>query len=217
MASQTEIMNLALYKLAQSIGIPSLNDDSKAADVMRRLWPTMRDVVLTDRVWPWALQSKPLQLVVEDGQPGWRYRYAYPADCLTAYAVTNASGLRTAGKLQRFANSDYVASVWGSGCFDFETSHGEQSTTINTSVEAALLVYVVRVEDVSRYPPQFVNALACRLAAEAAPPLIGEAGLQNKVQLLQEYQLALTHAGAHAMNESANQESYVTPSMAARL
>lgn len=217
MASQTEIMNLALFKLAQSIGIPSLNDDSKAADVMRQLWPTMRDVVLTDRVWPWALQSRPLQLVAEEGQPGWRYRYAYPADCLTAYAVTTESGLRTAGKLQRFASADYVASVWGSGCFDFETSHGTETTTINTNVEGALLVYLVCVEDAGRYPPQFVNALASRLAAEAAPPLIGEVGLQNKVQLLQEYQLALTHAGAHAFNESASQESYVTPSMAARM
>ncbi len=217
MASQTEIINLALFKLAQSIGIPSMNDDSKAADVMRQLWPTMRDVVLTDRVWPWAIQSKALQLVVEEGQPGWRYRYAYPADCLTAYAVTDLGGLRTAGKLQRFASPDYVMSVWGSGCFDFETSHGEQSTTINTNVEGALLVYAVRVEEAGRYPPQFVNALACRLAAEAAPPLIGEVGLQNKTQLLQEYQLALTHAGAHAFNESATEESYVTPSMAARM
>jgi hypothetical protein len=217
MASQTEIMNLALFKLAQSIGIPSLDDDSKAADVMRQLWPTIRDLVLTDRVWPWALQSKPLQMVVEPAQPGWTYRYAYPADCVTAYAVTTADGIRAAGKLQKFAAADYVASVWGSGCFDYETAYGEQATTISTNVEGALLVYAVRVEDAGRYPPQFVNALACRLAAEAAPPLIGEVGLQNKAQLLQEYQLALTHAGAHASNESASMESYVTPSMAARL
>jgi len=49
-STQTDIFNLALYKLAQSIAIPALTDESKAADVMNRLWEPTRDLVLTERV-----------------------------------------------------------------------------------------------------------------------------------------------------------------------
>lgn len=216
MATQIDIYNLALFKLAQSIKVPAISDRSKAADVLNTIWEPMRDLVLSERVWPWAVRSQALALDVESAQPGWEYRYAYPNDCLSAYAVTNASGLAMAGKLSRFADGDYIASVWGSGAFDWDTSYGDQGTTVNTSVRDAYLVYACRVEDVGRYPPQFVNALACRLAAEAAPPIIGEVGLNNKTQLLQEYQLALTTAGAHAMNEAKADADYVTPSLAAR-
>ncbi len=216
MATKTDIFNLALYKLAQSIAIPAVTDDSKAADVMNRLWEPMRDLVLTERVWPWALRSMALAVDDEAPQPGWAYRYAYPNDCLTAYAVTDAHGVSVAGKLARFTNSDYLASVWGSGAYDFDTSFGTQATTINTNVREAFLVYATRVEDTGRYPPQFVNALACRLAAEAAPPIIGEVGMNNKTTLLQEYAMALTNAGAHAMNESVDDADYVTPALSAR-
>jgi len=215
-ATQTDCYNLALYKLAQSIGVPSVTDNSKAADVLNRLWEPVRDLVLTDRIWPWAMRSQALALDVESPQPGWGYRYAYPNDCLTAYAVTNSGGIAQAGRLSRFADGDYLASVWGSGAFDFDTSYGDQQTTINTNVREAYLVYGMRVTDVSRFPPQFVNALACRLAVEAAPPLIGEVGLNSQSSLMQAYNFALTNAGAHSLNESRNDQSYVTPSLAAR-
>ena len=55
MATRIDIYNMALYKLAQSIGVPAITDDSKAADVLNRLWEPMRDLVLTERVWPWAM------------------------------------------------------------------------------------------------------------------------------------------------------------------
>lgn len=216
MSTRIDIYNLALYKLAQSIGVPAITDDSKAADVLNRLWEPMRDLVLTERVWPWAMKAQALALEAEAPLPGWTLRYAYPNDCLTAYAVTDASGIASAGKLVRFASGDFLATVWGAGVYDWDTAHGDQGTSIMTNVRDAWLVYTTKVEDATRYPPQFVNTLACRLAAEAAPPLIGEVGLQSKQHLLDEYALALTGAGAHAMNESRNDSDYVTPSLAAR-
>ena len=216
MATKIDVYNLALYKLAQSIAVPSVSDQSKAADVLNRLWEPMRDLVLTDRVWPWALKAQALALEAEPPLPGWNLRYAYPNDCLTAYAVTDATGLAAAGKLVRFASGDWLTTVWGSGAFDWDTAYGDQGTSIMTNVRDAFLVYATKVEDANRYPPQFVNALACRLAAEAAPPLIGDIGLQSKQNLLDEYALALTNAGAHAMNESRSDAEYVTPSLAAR-
>ena len=216
MTTRIDIYNMALYKLAQSIGVPAITDDSKAADVLNRLWEPMRDLVLTERVWPWAMKAQALALEAEAPLPGWTLRYAYPNDCLTAYAITDAAGISTAGKLVRFASGDWLASAWGSGAFDWDTAHGDQGTSIMTNVRDAFLVYTAKVEDANRYPPQFVNALACRLAAEAAPPLIGEVGLQSKQSLLDEYLVGLTNAGAHAMNEARSDGDYITPSLAAR-
>ena len=210
MSTKIDIYNLALYKIAQSIGVPSVNDDSKAADVLNRLWEPMRDIVLTDRVWPWAMKAQALALEAERPLPGWKRRYAYPNDCLTAYAVTSERGLAGCGKLVHFVGSTPY------GRDDWETAYGDQGLSILTNVEDAWLVYAAKVEDASIFPPQFVNALAARLAAEAAPPIMGDLGLQAKQSLLDEYGVALTHAGAHSMNESRNDAEGVTPSLAAR-
>lgn len=216
MYSQTDIYTLVAYKVAQSIGVPSLTDKSKINDVLNRLWEPMRDLVLSARVWPWALRAKALAISTDTSMLGWRYRYAYPNDCLTAYALTDDRGLAQVGKLTRFADPQFVARIAGSSVYDWDTSYGDLETTIDTNISNAILVYLVRVEDTNRYPVHFVNALVCRLAAEAAPALIGEVGLNSKQALLNEYTWALGEAGAHAKNEAMTAEEYVTPALAAR-
>lgn len=219
MASQIEIINIALGKLGQSNKIPDLNDRSKARDVFAPLWAPTRDLVLAERAWPWATRALALGLTAEVAQPGWAYRYNYPQECITALALTDADGLRharRAGGLHCFADPMFRASFWNAGAWDWETSSGEQGTTINTDVCEAFLVFIDRVEDTERFPPHFVNALAARLAAEAAPAMIGEVGFNSKRTLLEEYELALTKAGAHAFAQSQNQAVPVTPSVASR-
>lgn len=218
MSSQAEIINLALFKLAQSVGIPSIHDKSKAADVFGRLWAPTRDRVLAARVWPWALKTQAMSVAAQAPDPGWLLRYAYPNDCITAKAVTNENGLRVVRNLAGYCDTNFLRSGMGRWAFDWDTSYGEQGTSIHSDVAGAYLVYVARVEDPGRYPPQFVNAFACLLAAEGAGPMIGEVGLQNKRDLMQEYNVALTEAGAHDYGESESQlaETYTTPAMAAR-
>lgn len=215
-ASQIDIINLAIYKLAQSISIPSLADESKAADIFNRLWGTAVDTVLTDRTWPWALKSQELALVVEAPQPGWRFRYSYPNDCLTAKAVTDETGLGAMRSLTAFCDPNRASLGLTAWMFEWQTSYGEQGTTINTNTENAHLVYVVRVQDPGRFPAAFVNALACRLAYEAAPPMIGDVGLNAQPRLLDAYNNALTIAGAHSYGEGNESGAYVTPAIAAR-
>jgi hypothetical protein len=78
------------------------------------------------------------------------------------------------------------------------------------------MVFQVLVEDTARYPAQFVEALACRLAAEAAPGLIGDVGLNSQASMMERYRAALTAAGSQAMNEASPDTGYITPSLAAR-
>lgn len=216
MASKIDIINLAIYKLAQSVVIPSLSDQSKAADIMRRLYDPMRDLVLEARVWPFALVCKKLALSAEPVQPGWKYRYARPNDCVTIRAVTDEAGLRNVRVLASFAEPEFLRWGAGSWVYQFEESYGVDGTTINTDTELAYIVYVVRVEDEGRFSASFVNALATRLAAEAGPPLIGEVGLSAKEKLMNEYGYAVTDAGAHSYGQGNDNTTQVGAAESAR-
>lgn len=198
MSSPTDICNLALGKLAQDITITSFTERSKEARVYSRLWQPMRDLVLADRLWPWAMVATRLALEAQDALPGWRFRYSRPSDCITVVAVTDDMGMR-AGRMMSLWCDPVFRQRHGS---EFAQAYGEQGTTILSDQPEAWLIYVVRVEDPERFPPHFVDALACKLAEESAPTVIGEKGFTNKGGLRQLYQAALSLAAAHDLNES---------------
>lgn len=212
MASQVDVVNLALGKLAQDRGIAAMSDASKEARTASRVWDIVRDEVLEARNWPFALKAQALALDAEDPQPGWCYRYALPNDCLTLRAVTDESGLRGVRGL-----AELCGRQWCAGIYDYEIAYGDQDTSILTDAPEAYAVYVVRVTDTGRYSAHFINALACRLAAELAPTIIGEAGLRVKQTMMErDYVAALSQAHEHAANQSRTRLEAMTPALAAR-
>lgn len=208
MASQVQICNMALGKLAQDITITSLTERSKEARVFSRLWDPMRDLVLADRLWPWAIRAQRLAVDAEAPMPGWAIRYTRPTDCITAIAVTGEHGMRFGRRLSRWCKDGFVRDHG----IEFEQAMGAQGTSILCDQHEAWLVYVARVEDPERYPPHFVDALASKLAEESASTIIGGNGFSNKGSLKQLYQLALSQAAAHDFNEADQDERQ--PSMA---
>ncbi len=211
MASQVDVVNLALGKLAQDRGIAAMTDQSKEARVASRMWDIVRDEVLEARNWPFALKAQSLALDAEDPMPGWEYRYSLPSDCLTVRAITDETGIRGARGLELF-NCRGQADV-----YDYELAYGAQGTSILTDLPNAYAVYVVRVIDTDRYPAHFVNALACRLAAEMAPAIIGEAGLRVKQTMMErDYVAALSQAHEHSANQARRNLEALTPALAAR-
>ncbi len=207
MQSPVSIFNLALAKLAQDVTISSFTERSKEARIAARLWEPMRDLVLADRQWPWAMKAVALALEDEAPIPGWRYRYARPLDCITVVAVTDENGLRRCRRMSQWCD-DAIRHRYG---FEYESAAGEQGTSILCDHEQAHLIYVARVTDPGRYPAQFAEALACKLAEEAAPSVIGDRGFTSKTGLKQLYQLALSQAAAHDYNEGAHDDEPCMP------
>lgn len=217
MAGQVDIINLAFGKLAQDRGISSLTDQTKEARTALRVWDTVRDMVLEARNWPFALHAEPLAVEAEAPHPGWCYRYAMPAECLTLKAVVDESGLRGQRHLSAFCEPDYLARLRESGAYDYDLAYGVNGTSILSDVPEAWAVYVVRITDCSRFPAHFIDALAWRLAAELAPPIIGEQGIRVQQSILTTgYPMALSLAGEHAMNQTRIRQEPVTPALAAR-
>lgn len=217
-SSQTDICNLALFKLGSDKTITSMVEKSKEAIVFNRIWDQSRSLVLSDGMWPWAMKAQKLALASADPEQGWQFRYSRPNDCLTAWAVTDVNGLRAArhfGGLGCFCDADNCAQL-GLPAAEFEQVYGSAETEILTDLPEAYLIFTVDVTDTGRFPPFFVDALAARLAADGGPAIVSEFALRNKGTLLQEYLLSRSTALAHDLNEMRNTREPAPPSQRAR-
>lgn len=212
MASKVDVCNSALQKQAQDITIAAISENSKPARVFNRAWDRVRDFVLAEHSWPFALKVAPLEEVLQAPFVGWAKRYAYPADCITALLVCDEGGVR-AGVTALGCGIDAACVT---GRIPFHVTHGEQSTSIATDLPQAYLIYTARIEDVARWPVMFEDAVASRLAYETAPSIMGELGFRAQPNLLQLYELSRSKAAAQAFNEAVDDAPAMTPSIAAR-
>jgi hypothetical protein len=215
-SSKVEIANAALGKLAQSTTISSFTEESKSARVIARSWDRVRDFVLADHPWQFAMRSAALAQLAEAPPPGWGYRYARPADALNVFAVTTEGGVRSV--ISAFSRADTAPVARAvDGRAEYEIAHGEQDTSIVTDLPQAWGVFTVSIEDPVRYPPLFVEALACRLAWEIAGQIAGEVGLQLRGALIGDYVVAKMSAGVTNLNESHDTSAeFFSPTRAAR-
>ena len=215
MANQNEIISMALFKLAQATGIPTVVDTSANATIMRKLWTPCLRFVQADAPWPFLMREEAIALSVDPPPPGWRFRYSRPNNCLTAWAVTDESGLRGFRSLVQWCDPAWRSGVFGS-MYDWEQVCGALETEIVTDVAGAHLIYTMELDDPLRFPPHFIEALATYLAYYGAGPVIGDLGLSNRSDLLQEYTFFKAQAAAHSFNQGRDTTEALTGALAAR-
>lgn len=175
MAAPVEIANRALTKLGES-SITSLADDTKSARVISALYEVVRDAEISAHSWAFARARVKLPAETEKPAFGWQYQYLLPADCLRVLLA----GCWPMPDMSNYVQAD-------SRVYDIEG--GRILTNIGPALE---LKYLQRVVDTSLYPPAFVEALACKLAVEAAEILTGS---NSKRELAwREYEMAVKTA-----------------------
>jgi len=149
MASQVEICNQALTK-AGAARIVSLLDDAESARVLSAIYNVKLEAELAAQ--PWTFAIKRVQLPASSTAPvfGWSYQYPLPADYLAMVEV---------GENYTFYDSDNGAL--------FQIEGSDAGTVIATDQGSPLNIrYIRRVTTPGLYPALFVEAFACRLAAE---------------------------------------------------
>jgi len=179
MASEVDIANLALAHLGDSATIASLNppEGSAQAEHCARFYPVARDTLLEMHTWNFAMRrASPAELTNTCVQ--WDYAYARPADCLRVVAV-----------LPPDADDDYIGG--NAGVFNLAAPYGglevEQpyvmeindslAQVIYTDQQDALIRYIARVTDTTKFSALFTLTLSWHLAAMLAGPVIkGDVG-----------------------------------------
>lgn len=163
MPSVVDICNKALDKLGHG-PITSLNDGTKAANLCLRNWEIIRDQVLRDHPWNFAVKRAVLASSTEAPAWGFTYKFALPADNLRLLEIRDMS------------TADY----------QLESGH------ILANDDALYVRYIRRVTDPNEYDSLFVDTAAVRLAFELCEALTQSN--TKKSELFSEYEDSLTRA-----------------------
>ena len=147
--SEVTICNLALSWLAGNL-IISIDDDINEAKLCKANYELSRDAVLESMAWTFA--TKRYALVPEVDKPAWGYEYQFtiPADVISVLDVTNKSDTPN-----------------GANDLDWR----REGNLILCDVSKVYVKAIFKQTDPARFPPNFVQAVAARLAAEIAVPL----------------------------------------------
>lgn len=195
-ASETEIANLALLHLGHTVEIGNLQTTrTEPANVMRRLYDTIRRATLRDHAWPFAHKIGALGLVSTYGVDAthptseWSYAYRLPSDCVQFRKIQ--SGIR---------NDTLQSEV------KYKISRDASGWLIFTDKDSAIGEWTIDIESVEMYPDDFVLALSLRLAVYAAPKICGEDPFQMRDKAMRMYTKEIELAKNNGFNEERREE-----------
>ncbi len=173
MASAVAICNLALGWLGENI-IISIDDPTRAAQLCKANFELLRDAVLEEGEWTFALtQAGPLAPVIPD--PGTTFGpgnlFTLPEDCLRVIRCLDGSDIGS------------ISSVFveGGGFPQSRLRWRREGRRIRAEVSALYVEYMARVENTELFSPGFAQAFAARLAAELAVPITNSATMMQSM------------------------------------
>ncbi len=163
--SAEEICNIALSLLGAE-EIENLSDQTKEAMLCNRQYGRIRDSVLRQHTWNFAVRR--VALPQDDATPVFEYDYQFsmPADFM------------------RMVRTDAAAAGYDEDYRIESTSDGMKLLSNDGVVS---IEYVAKITNVALFDAAFVDVLTARLAAEMAYPLTDNATLaQNMMTLFQD-------------------------------
>jgi hypothetical protein len=183
MVSEVSICNQALGWLGAS-QITSLDDPSTNANLCRNNYPFIRDAVLEERMWSFAV-ARATSTVADLDEWGKMYVHQFPLEWLQVFRAycdvsakdpsgwVKSEGWRTEGN--SVLSYDSTIYLWG----------------------------VRRITDTNKFSQLFVQTVATRMAAELAMPITNNRRLQVDYWTLYEGKLATasTRDGQQGSNE----------------
>jgi hypothetical protein len=160
--SSIELCSSALVKLGAE-SISSFDDGTAEARVASRLYPLLRDALLSTHPWSFATRQTELTRLTDGPTTTFEYAYQLPNDFLKALSAGN--GGRGRGLVFQLANRQLL-----------------------TDAESVALTYVFRPSE-GDFPSYFNAALVARLAAEFCLPLTENSSRAERLSRLAEAEL----------------------------
>ncbi len=207
-ASPVAICNIALGWLGGNL-IISLEDQNNEAVLCKANYEPLRDAVLEEREWTFAV--KRLELVELTATPLYGYDKAFqiPPEVIRIVQISRAgevdSGLLVEG-------SFLSASRGGTGT-GRETRiewAREGNQVLASNAERIFARALVRIDDTTKFSPAFDQALAARLAMDLAIPLTGS--IKNQTAFAKMYgekiQLAAASDGMQGRSQNVRADAF---------
>lgn len=157
MADLLTIWNMALGHIGEAVMVTDPVENTVQSQSCARFWEGDRDAVLAAH--PWAFAERTLTAAGYEPAPHpWAFAYRLPPSAIAVRRVVPACGAHDAPSVP-----------WARG--GVTAADGVEIDLILTDQPLAWIAYTRRVEQVDRYPPAFVDALAWRLAWSICIPL----------------------------------------------
>lgn len=170
MADYVSVANKALSLLGENDQLRDPDDDSASARAIRAVWDTVRQEVLRDHPWNFAIRRK--QLTASASWQGIGYAYAFP---LPAGAE---QCLRLLEILEPKIRAD-----------DYSLEGGQ---ILCDDLGPIAIRYVADVPDVTKWDALFVDAFASKLAFQICDRITGDLSRQSSMEAI--YQRTLKKA-----------------------
>jgi hypothetical protein len=179
MSSVTFICNLALSNIGKGT-INDIDEASAEANVCNLHYEKVRDIALQGFSWSWAMKAQTLPQLANDWTERFQFAYRRPQDCLKILRLVPDVDVRNDRVLL-----DYAV----------------RGALIYCDQPTAMLEYIARIDDPTKYPPLFQEALGWALAAKIALPLTKDQSIRKDA-----YQIAAQAMNA-AQTADANEEA----------
>jgi hypothetical protein len=169
---------MALSNIGARSSIESLTEQSIEAQQCKLWYDFARTATLEAHDWSFARKRLTLATHTQEPPDGqWAYRYQYPADCVVARIIENPLG--------------YTADAIP---FTVEVDSTDNSKSILTDSDDAVLVYTFDVTNPQLYTPLFVDTLAFALAYRVAFTLTGKSTIRDAMRELWMRQIVIASA-----------------------
>jgi len=168
--SEVAICNQALGWLGGDL-IISLNDDTVEAKLCKANYEPLRDTVLEEREWTFAVKRLELVELADSPLYGFDKAFQIPPEVIRVLQA-----------------SRFDARVTGGGIGSTATMQGKETriewlregqTIVANNADRVVIRALIRITDTTKFTPAFGQALAARIAMDLAIPLTNSKAMQT--------------------------------------
>lgn len=185
--SDVSICNQALGWLGADT-ITSLADETREAQLCKDNFPELRDVVTLEREWTWAVKRFILTPMVPMPVYGYERQFLIPPEVLRILNIPTSLG--EFGGLPFLQGGAGADDSQGLPDWRVESTPDAAGNVIVANIDRIRMRAIVRVDNLKLWNLMCTQALAARIAADLAMPLVNSRLLQKDMWSLYEAKLA---------------------------
>ena len=187
-AGELPICNAALQNLGESLRVTSIrpSDGSVEANLCAEHFDRARDIVLEARNWGFAMRRRPGFMRDSEAPTAWEFCYVRPSDCLRLVKVLppDATDDEIVTSYRTSVTINFPPVLIGAAPQNhIEETLADGTQVIYTNQPDAILLYVRRVTDTTKWSAKFRTALEAQLTSRIVGALVkGAEGARARLE-----------------------------------